>query len=442
MHLHLSHFALFLHCKPAFHWMVFLAMVLLGSVGCKKKDQEPPSLEIRIPEANFSAIATQVLRLEGRATDNEGVVSVVAQLKSLQDGNVVSTAFANVEGSNWVMDLELGDRYTSSGSHLIEVTASDAVGLTASDFRTVNLSGLPLKYHGLWIAGEGSGNGYQIHYLDSLEQISFRGSYGIDLASMRADNESQSLLLATADGRVGSYNDDLTPRYEVQLDDLSPGQVNDFFPYRKIHYVGLNSPPFLSTYTPDGAFKGNSNSVTHGVISIARSEENLFLAGSTPGMGQNGWALSQYNLQGTSLRSRVSTSFPPTQLSYSSSTTYLFAIGNQNGNGILARFEVDPVLDEKENLLFPDSVLAVTSNGQSLFVLGTSGLYQLGLENWGSPSMLFPGNFESLLYDPENDRLFLGGLGQVDEISPQGSLLGSHFGNWGRTRYLSGHFNK
>lgn len=186
---------------------MILPTVLLS---CKKKDTEPPTLQVSLPAENSIHQALDNVVIKGSASDNNIVESIKVTLKTVSGTSVLETK--SVSGGTRDLDFEttfsLDDIYLETGGYYFKITAYDSDGNHSSEFINVHIDEFPRRLKGVYYIHEDVLN-TNIYLVDSTWSDQLKYQYSGDFMNGFSNDYGQAIAVSgdtTGDLHIYAYD--------------------------------------------------------------------------------------------------------------------------------------------------------------------------------------------------------------------------------------------
>ncbi|MFN8395387.1 MAG: hypothetical protein U0176_12155 [Bacteroidia bacterium] len=423
-----------------------LLLMVAGSMGltsCKEEDTDPPAVSLGEPGSGFSVEANTEFRIAGRATDDREVTQVTAILFDTQTETVVRTHSESLEGPRVDFDFMMpaGDRYTPGGEYTLMVTAMDAAENTGSAFQQITVQELPLEFRGVYWAGQGGGNLYQVGWRDTSAVV-HTGPGGLySLSDLLVDSRNDQVVATQSlDGAIWGWDaTDFTNIFQVNL---SEGMGTETFSgvsnNRKGYYCSVRVPSYLRGYRSDGSVLGEFDDAVYPGTAVLATADRVYL-------GQRGvlgtpMKLDVYDANTRALQATQVVDWTVGRI-VEVNEEQIAVSGNMNGMGQILVLDRGSLVRNEETEL-TDSIVDMVSGSGRVWVLTESGLYEYFVASGTLSSVLVSGTYSALGIDAASVRIFLGKQDAIEVRTGAGSLVEEIMGSFGAVRFIRSRYNK
>jgi Bacterial Ig domain len=128
--------------------------VLIGLTGCRKQqcDDSPPSIEILSPAIGSTFYYDNIISIRARITDNQRLKSIELEITDAQNNRFLTSETYTPTGNSYdiATDIQHNDRYLSSGTYFVRITASDGENEQIA-FREIQLVEAPRRLERLFV---------------------------------------------------------------------------------------------------------------------------------------------------------------------------------------------------------------------------------------------------------------------------------------------------
>ncbi|MEO8067083.1 MAG: hypothetical protein ABI599_05255 [Flavobacteriales bacterium] len=176
--------------------LTLAAFGALFCTSCKKdKGSDPPQITITAPFDGQSQTVPSTLTIVATISDDKGPIDGSAVLVNSNGVPVGPTLFFGDDGTSRSVNLAypVTSELILSGVHTLRLSATDGEN-TTNAFRSINVTGLPLRFRGLLAVGADG----TVNKLDSVLNVSTLGSFGQDLSDAAISSRQQLVYLAGA----------------------------------------------------------------------------------------------------------------------------------------------------------------------------------------------------------------------------------------------------
>ncbi len=422
---------------------LILIAILGCGLGCKKVDNDAPSVALSSPIDGFSIVADSEFVIAGITQDDQGLASVTAILYETTTEVVVQTQALNVSGlrNDFSFKMAAGDRYTPAGNYTLKVSGLDGAGNIGSAFTQVSVQALPLVYLGAYWAGTQGSSGAAIHALDTAGVVHTGPSGLVSLTDLLADNRNGQLVaVQSVPGTMRAWAmDGLDPVFQY---DLPLGVGTETFTgismNRRHYYTSLQAPSYLRRNRFDGVLTGSFDEALHPGTAILATSDHVYMG--LQGVLGTPTKLDAYDVNGGYLQATLLTDWPIMEIC-EIDDAQLLVVGNLGSQGqitVVDRLDLGATWELSLNESIVD---AVTANGR-VWILTDQGLYEYFPGTGNLSGQLVGGNYTALGVDATLNRVLLGSLDQVELRSGAGALITTYAGAYGQVQFIETRYNK
>lgn len=429
--------------KPRFESICLLLLLaaLIALPSCKRPDEIPPNVSIAAPFENAVFESGTRVHIVGHASDNDRVSSLGAILKRVSDGLLVGSGWGNPDSEGqFDFEMELGDRYTSTGHYVLKVTAYDGEGNPGSDDVDLYLTELPKSFLGAYIAGEDAGGTANLYYLDTLGNV-FTGPYlGQHLKGFVADNRYQAILAGGHSGPIMALHPgDFSKLYSLSVSPgFDPTPLRGFSVYERQLFVGNGNAPFIQRHSNTGMSGPSFDQAFYAPHALLADSMGLFAAmGNADGSINK---VDRFNRNSTQLQNSRNLSWK-TEFLAAAGPSAIAVASNLAGSGKVLLLDKSNLL-MRDSINLPESIIAMEGVAGRLFVLMDGGLVEIDTDNGNVSSLLVTGQYKGLAYEPVHGALYLGKTDAVEIRGLDGSLVDVVQGSFGNVTEIEFHYNK
>lgn len=405
---------------------VVIGWFLFAQSGCKNKDEQPPALSLDSPAVNatLSGTATDLLRIEGSATDNQELASISILLTN-ELGGIEGSENIGLSGTsdNFDFNFQLGNEYSPTGNYTLRIRVSDASGNVDTRFFQISISELPLELFNVVVGVRDANDDYFLYRLDSAGNI-LDGpvAAGANLAALEIDSRQDIVLSGTrTTGIFNGYRaDDLSLIFSESIPGGANGDaITDLSISDGEYYVSSEFQPYVRLFSPQGTQLSSLNMITQPAQHIAVSD-NLLFAGVESLVGSS-QKIDCYRISSRSLLGIYVTDYPNVELLVHRQS-HVAALGNDIGNGVGAELFAE-TLFENSTQQFPSEIAGAALLGDEVFVLCSDGLRKWNLASGQVSNLLVGGNFTAIGIDEANSYIYLAGASGLEAYSTSGNPI-------------------
>lgn len=424
-------------------WSLGIFAMVILVVGCKHEDGEPPATALSLPGDGFVVVANSEFEVAGRASDNEGLVSVTAVLFETFTEQIVQTTSIAISGmeTDFSFRMPAGDRYTEGGDYTLRVTAADKAGNEGSAFLQITVQALPLEFKGLVWAGESGGGAFSIFTQDTAGNV-LSGPGGLNsMVDLLMDSRNGQIVAAQSNAGVLSAWDfeEFTPMFQTTLPQGTGTETfSGIAMNRNGFYAAVRVPEYLRSYRFDGSPKNNFEQVLYPGTAVMATSDKVYLGVS--GILGSPRKVDVYDIANESLEATQVLDWDVLRI-LAIDADEILVCGNSSGLGRIFVLDRQSLIRNQETELLEGFRDAMTANGR-VWVLTDSGMMEYFPSNGTLSSVLMAGDFSALGVDAARNRLFIGSTDRIDIVTGAGALLGMVQGGFGDVRFISTYYNR
>jgi hypothetical protein len=261
------------------------------------------------------------------------------------------------------------------------------------------------------------------------------------LTGMIADNRSGQLVaVQTVPGILRAWDwEDFSPLFQV---DLPQGTGSEAFTGLSMegtqYFTSLKVPPYLRSYRNDGAPINDTEEALHPGTAILATKDRVYMG--LEGIVGIPLKLDAYDAAGENLLATQLLDWAVEEVQ-ELNADQLLVCGNLQGQGKILVLDRQSLQRDQETDAVGTLVAAATANGRA-WILTDQGVYEYFATNGTLSAALVSGSYTALGVDATRNRLFLGGMDQVDVYSGAGALLTTLAGGYGAVRFIDTRYNK
>jgi hypothetical protein len=145
--------------------LILTLLVTLILIGCNKGDQEDPTVTMSQPLTASSYTHLDVISVAGIATDETKLKRVKVELLDSNFNGIGISEETKINGTNasFSFQLYLDDIHLLSGTMFVKVTVTDRGDNTASTWKQITYSEVPLILHDIYVVSSGQAIFYDLY---------------------------------------------------------------------------------------------------------------------------------------------------------------------------------------------------------------------------------------------------------------------------------------
>lgn len=407
--------------------------VLISTTGCKKGDEQPPSVEITYPTGNPTYDVLDTIEVAAQVQDNEGIVSVSFSLTNSTNSTVASGTFSSVDGvssDQFVGSIPVKDIHLPSGTYYINVVASDGEN-EGRDFKEIQLNEVPLERKAVLVFSRSATSNLQVDTLGANNEIATATNFSSDFTFGAANSHDQTIMV------TGEEFDGISvlnfPNFELISQSPSLNDSSEPF-YHDLFYSTLDNDFYVTSR--DNRIRSYSGSGQQQLIiqtqnnyrpyQIAANEDHIFVEEIQ--VGNNNRRLSIYNRSSGTFFQSAPTQHEIVDLEPVNSDRTLVAANDEDGNGRVIFYVFDGNYFDEVNSTLPDGAIRdiCKVNESNFLIAHDNGIFRYSTTN-NNIYNLSPGiAAEHLAFDQTTGLIFASENNELHAIDYQtGSTQGS-----------------
>jgi len=190
------------------HVFFIVGIIIAALVGsCKKKDEQPPSININSPLSGQTFSALDTILVTGNVADNEEVTSVSINLLNEDQIPVCDDVSYKVNTNKYSIysKFVINNIYLESGTYYLQIVANDKEN-TARSHLSLYVASIPKERLGLFVVSNNSEANYDVHYIDNDGDEEMFVNVSSSFQDSEVNNYSQQLSVLSNEGFVSVYD--------------------------------------------------------------------------------------------------------------------------------------------------------------------------------------------------------------------------------------------
>jgi hypothetical protein len=228
---------------------------------CNKRDQDNPTVSMSKPLTASSYAHLDVISVEGVASDETRLKRVKVELLNVNFNGVGISEEIKVSGTseNFTFQLYLDDIHLVSGTMYVKVTVTDRADNTASTWKQITYSEVPLALKDIYVVSSGQSAFYDL-YKVSGSATQFSKTLSGSFQDLLCNSYEQQIILSG--GSVGNLTA-LEPDFYSEVWEKTPNStLQPYYTNLQLHGNGQtvlvsSEEPSVRSYNKTGG-QGNS----------------------------------------------------------------------------------------------------------------------------------------------------------------------------------------
>lgn len=393
---------------------------------CKEKDEQFPAVTIAQPSNGTTYQVYDTVRVSYSASDENELVSVIAQLLNQNQIPIGAQAIADLNGNfnSSTLELPITDKLTASGTYYVLVKAFDGTN-EQRKFVQIYINALPKKRRAIYVASYNE-NDAQLWKIDSLFQVAeMWRSAGQDVLKLQVNSLDDKLSVAGRfSTRLATY--ELASRTVLWEDQTFPVSQTerflDLFGFENTLYTSLYDRE-VRAYSNNGALVMNRPTGDHRPETIYA--DATFLLVEMNLVGDNRHFIYVYNRATQALLWQTELPIDIVAICHLQQDEVL-VFGNANGQSRVFHFDMRENSYWEPRQLPTGVVLTATKmNGLQFAISHSNGIYAYTY----SPNylnLIKAGNvYQDVCFDVDNGTLVAANGSMLEQLTINGQTIGA-----------------
>jgi hypothetical protein len=421
---------------------LILFFLLLFLFSCKKKDSNPPSIEVYQPTKNATLNAGETISIKGKATDDIKIETIKIWLKD-ESGKIIGNSKTLHSDQN-EFEFETGfeiSALTPSGKYYFQIKANDGTN-DKSEFVYVYVNEVPLTAEHIWLASN-TGNQTNLYDFTSgspVYKTSFSGDF---IGSSFISSNNLYINCGEHYGNLTAYNTLLNSNdWEVQC------IQNPTFPYftsisksTEDKFLVSYYNEQIKVYDAQGTLQRTIQNTPgyYSEIAFLNEENNVLICLEKPkSTGNNLLSVYYYSSGAIANQMTVNSNIK----GFAKNSSKIFAFGNETNSIKKYSYQFNDKQIQLEQTINSDSIFfSFNRANEATYFAQKNGLYTF-INSTGTKSYISNKTYSYFTLDEVNDVLYGIRSDSIFSFNLSSKTESFHYFNGNKWKSIEMEYNK